>query len=171
MAVFMYCWMKIAWDPDFIPADVKNNLFDFIKDISRESFGSEEADQEFGFKYKDIFSRLATYLEKFASLQSMQFESTYSIQKEIHIEKSKVEFIDSEIEDLAFALLHRDHALMGQLKPIHFLVRLWQNENDPIISRHVKIINNLIDSFNTVLNHLIFRHHAGFRQKFAPNHI
>ena len=67
-------------------------------------------------------------------------------------DKVTYNFLETDPYDIAYELLLKDHYMITNIKPLQYLVRLWQKESDPIISSEVNPINNMIQSFNNVFN-------------------
>jgi hypothetical protein len=150
--MFVFLWIQQTWEIDFYKENAKDLLRNFISCIP-SSFGVGIENEMLDLKFKKVFVNIAALFENFVNFVTYNASRMPTVNSpDENGEKLKlVEFSDVNEGDFANALLDRDHYQMAAVKPLQFIVRLWNDESDPVISRYIADINNLITSFNTVL--------------------
>lgn len=149
---FVYQWIKTLWLPDFTSNESKR-MFDRFIDVLASLDESDYTNNEF-----DLFSRNAfRNLAKKLAILAQQFEHLETAGPKLPAIADnlvnvipvalKAQFLDCEPEEIALALLENDSKCFGVLQPVDFLIRLWQDESQPGISKRVQSINHLIQSF------------------------
>jgi hypothetical protein len=149
----VHLWMETAWNPDFVSKEARTALEYFIRCIPA-TFGTSPEEVKYNTRFKDIFLRIAGYTNEYVNLLNKKNESSVLPPTSESImspdRPKQIEFAECEPYDVAISLFFRDHELMSGITPLHLLVRLWQDEADPLVSQYISVINNIIASFNTV---------------------
>nr|KAJ3418885.1 hypothetical protein HK105_007708 [Polyrhizophydium stewartii] len=143
-------WIKHMWVPDFVTPEMREELDKFVRAI-RGSFGSSERDKALDESHAHEFQLLAGHLR--GVIKQLEIEHDARAAQTTDVPRhppplTKQEFLGLDLVELARHLTIREHEQLCDIKPIHFLLRLW-TDKDPIVEREVQPITNMVGSFNT----------------------
>ncbi|KAI8925780.1 ras guanine nucleotide exchange factor domain-containing protein [Entophlyctis helioformis] len=150
-------WIRVVWAPDFTNPAARACLDQFIAAI-QGSFGPDARDKVLDAAHADEFKILSGHFREAVKRRESRYNAVVAaLPSESPVasnpaspEKTKAEFLDLDPIEVARYLTRREHEMLCAIKPIHFLLRLWCDEKDPVIAREIRPINDMVDSFNHV---------------------
>ncbi|KAH9272169.1 hypothetical protein BASA83_005509 [Batrachochytrium salamandrivorans] len=147
----VYFWIKSIWSPDFVYPDVRESLERFVVAI-QGSFGPLPSDKELDDLHCSEFRLLSGHLRGVIRRRDALYTAPAPAMAEGATSPVVIKqgFLDFDSVDLARQLTLLEQDQLCIIKPIHYLLRIWADEKDPIIERELRPLNDAVSSFNTV---------------------